>query len=188
MQLVKCLRVTAMHWQHAGGCTLTLCATDVHREDRGKHWLSRTWAESAGIPLDPSLFGRDLAYTLSHRMLVGKILPAPSPRLTGEPTEWIIFHDAVQELDEQTVLLKEVRRAERWNWTPDGGVVEGESLRHHGQCLLDVCSGGDWEDPPSCALTLELTEAEFAACIQLLPGSVFDLTLRLLPAAVPAMS
>lgn len=173
-------------WQQREGCTLILNHVDVCREEEGEHWISRELADTYGIPLDPSLIGRALEYTLTHRMLTGERVPTPVPREATEPEAWLHYSDEAWSLKPTTVLLSEIQRLEVWSWLPDAGYAPGEPLHHRARYVLWVNSWSDFESSPVCSLTVELTPEEYDACTKLLPGSIFDLTLRLVPMREPA--
>lgn len=181
MQLVKRLRVREMCWDQPDACTFSLESVDLYREDKGTHRMSCTLAATFAIPLIPGLIGRDIEYIFAHRMLTGKRFPAPGPRLATESEVWLAYSEEISSLNPNSVLLCEVVRREVWGWYPNLGYVSQELLRHCVRHVLTVASGSDPEFPPACSLTIELTPEEYENCTKLLPGSVFDLTLRLVP-------
>lgn len=179
MQLVKRLRVRSMLWEERENCKLTVGSVDQYLQNKGTHVLSKNLAGTVGISLGPDLVGRDLEYTFTHRMLIGERRPGPGPRWPTEPKEWVMYTKECYELGMTSFLLCRVERSDTWSWSAAGSYVPGAPLYYRRHHLLSLVCGYDTEFSPISSFQLDLTPEEYEECTKLLPGSVFDLTLRL---------
>ena len=186
MQLVKQLRVDKMHCDHHPDVyALILCGIDPYREDKGVYPLNRETACACAIPFDSSLMHRDIEFTFAHRMLVGERIVMQKPQAPADFEEWLDYSREVDALGENTLLLDKVVQHEEWTWHPYAGHPPKELLLHQSKYFLKALVWSALENSPSenCLLTVELTPEEYEECTKLLPGSVFDITLRLVPAS-----